>query len=156
MRRDTVASTITSDMLRMLRCVRDAPRPGYVGRQYDGLLNNLMRRGLVRFLLRTNPPPGHNHWVVTAAGDALLPPPVAAAVGDAPLAKLTDIQRVMLLMVACCPRPGYVANPRQVTLAALERRMLLQSRPHPVAADTAIWILTPEGRRWVDSDEANR
>lgn len=155
-RRATDPPICTSEMMRLLSLVSNTPRPGYVGRQYDGHLNALKRRGLVRFVLGTNPPAGHNHWIVTPAGSALLPPPVTAAVSDDPLAVLTVIQRVMLLMVACACRPGYVAHRRQVTLVALKRRSLLESCPHPTDADRAIWILTPEGRRWVDNDEANR
>jgi hypothetical protein len=77
-------------------------------------------------------------------------------VSKEPFPILTDIQRVMLIMIRYAKRPGYIGHRRQVTLAALERRKLAQSRPDPTAPGQAIWTLTLEGRRWVDQDEANR
>lgn len=69
---------------------------------------------------------------------------------------LTDIQRVMLIMIKYASRPGYIGHRRQGTLVALERRKLVQSRPDLTVPGQAIWTLTLDGRQWVDHDEANR
>jgi hypothetical protein len=75
---------------------------------------------------------------------------------ETPVIALTDIQRVMLIMIKYASRPGYIRHRRQGTLVALERRKLVQSRPDLTAPGQAIWTLTLDGRQWVDHDEANR
>jgi hypothetical protein len=70
---------------------------------------------------------------------------------------LTDIQRTYLQMVECHDRrPGYIAHARQGSLAALERRSLLTSRPDPTDETKAIWSITAAGREWVEIERANR
>lgn len=75
---------------------------------------------------------------------------------ETPVIALTEIQRVMLIVIKYANSPGYIGHWRQVTLAALERRKLAQSRPDLTAPGQAIWTLTLDGRQWVAQDEANR
>jgi hypothetical protein len=70
---------------------------------------------------------------------------------------LTSIQAIYLQMVECHDRrPGYIAHPRQGSLAALERRGLLTSRPDPTDETKAIWTVTATGREWVEIERLNR
>lgn len=64
--------------------------------------------------------------------------------------ELTPIQQTMMLIIRVANRPGYSAHPRQGTLAALERRGLLQSRPDATNTAAAIWTLTAPGHAWAD------
>lgn len=69
---------------------------------------------------------------------------------------LTKMQAAYLGLVRYANRPGYIAHPRQGSLAALERRGLVSSRPDPTDAIKAIWTVTALGREWVEIDERDR
>jgi hypothetical protein len=69
---------------------------------------------------------------------------------------LTKIQTAYLGLVRFANRPGYIAHPRQGSLAALERRRLVASRPDPTDTTNAIWTITALGREWAEADERDR